>query len=639
MRFPKDIPAKVWVTVSIGFIICIFSLLRLVNNYELITYDLRFRLRPSQKSSSNVIIVQISDDTLNNLGLWPLPRDFHASLVDVLKESGARLIVFDILFSEPTLYDDVFAQAIKNAGNVYLPEAFYIRGTPRHKNFITEGLSVLAGISDGLKQSAAGNGHINVFVDGDGKARRVPLFIRHKDSIFSQLGLRVACAWLGLDIRNMQLSGDRLIIDNKLSLPIAGDGSFLVNYPDKWERSFTHLSYFDILKSYGDLKRGLNPKLDLAILKGKVCFVGLTATGTSDLRATPLENIYPMMGLQASVFNSIINRKFIIDAGVILNTLINLIVFIISLIICLRLSPLKAFVGNLLLGIAYFAISTDVFIYYGVWVDLFLPLSIIIFIYIGSTAYRFLAETRKRQLLEKELDIARAIQESFLPADIKEFCGLSISSFMQPAKFVAGDLYDIVALDDARLGVFMGDVSGKGVSASLIMAQTISLFRVFSRQYFNPSQVLGLLNKELYGRFSGRFVTALFMIIDTKEHKVYLSSAAQAPLLLYKHNENKVKEVDLSAEIPLGIMAETEYKEVSFDMEKGDKVTIFTDGVFEARNRQAQEFGIDNIKRIISENPGSTPQEISESLRKEVAKFSYGCPQHDDITLITFSVT
>ncbi len=240
--------------------------------------------------------------------------------------------------------------------------------------------------------------------------------------------------------------------------------------------------------------------------------------------------------------------------------------------------------------------------------------------------------------MEKELDIARQIQESFLPADIKEFCGLSISSFMQPAKFVAGDLYDVVALDEARLGVFMGDVSGKGVSASLIMAQTISLFRVFSRQYSSPSQVLGLLNKELYGRFSGRFVTALFMIIDSRGHKVLLSSAAQAPLLLYKHNEKIVKEVDVCAEVPLGIMSETEYKEVSFDLEKGDKVTIFTDGVFEARNRQAQEFGIENVKKIILDNPGSSPEEISKLLRKQVAQFSYGCPQHDDITLIVFSL-
>jgi CHASE2 domain-containing sensor protein len=80
----------------------------------------------------------------------------------------------------------------------------------------------------------------------------------------------------------------------------------MVNYPDKWQKAFKHLSYFQILKAYSDIKKGIKPEVDLSILKGKACFIGLTATGTSDLRATPLENVYPMLGLQASIFNSIL---------------------------------------------------------------------------------------------------------------------------------------------------------------------------------------------------------------------------------------------------------------------------------------------------------------------------------------------
>jgi serine phosphatase RsbU (regulator of sigma subunit) len=638
MRFPKKAPPRAWIPASFCALVLILSALRTFNSYELISYDLRFRLRPAQGSSSDIVVIEISDDTLQNLGVWPLPRDFHASLVGVLSESGARLVVFDILFSEPTLYDQAFAESIKNSGKVYLPVAFYIASGAKVKDFVIEGDSLLADLPGTIKEGIAGSGHINVFLDSDGKTRRVPLFIRYKDTIFEQLGLKAACAWLGLDTGNVRMKGRRLLIDNDLSLPLLHDGSFAVNYPQKWERSFTHLSYFDILKSYSDLKRGIRPRLDLGMLKGKVCLVGLTATGTSDLRSTPLENVYPMLGLQASVFNSIVSRKFIIDAGVLLNTLINLFVFGLSLIICLRLTPLKAFIGNLLLGLAYFSISTNLFIYYGFWTDLFLPLLIIVATYIGSTAYRFLAETRKRQLLEKELDIARQIQENFLPKETAGFSGFLASSFMQPAKFVAGDFYDLVSLDDTRLGVFIGDVSGKGVSASLIMAQTISLFRVFSRQEPQPQKVLGLLNNELFGRFSGRFVTALFMIIDIKERKAHVSSAAQAPLLLYRRKENRVEDMELSAELPLGIMAEAEYRRIEFDIEKGDRIVACTDGMYEARSDAGKEFGVDNIKKVISENAQKSPQEILDSLKNAVSEFSFGCPQHDDITLIALSL-
>jgi hypothetical protein len=407
-----------------------------------------------------------------------------------------------------------------------------------------------------------------------------------------------------------------------------------VNYPDTWQRSFRHFSYFEILKSYNDTKKGLKPKIDLAVLKDKACFIGLTATGTSDLRANPLENVYPMLGLQASVFNSVIQRKFIIDAGILPNTLINLFILLLSFLLCLKFRPLKAFCYNVVLGAGYFAAAWAIFAIYGLWVDLFLPLAIIFLSYVGSLLYRFLDELRKRELLEKELDIARTIQKSFLPEVPRGFAGLDIAVFMQPAKFVAGDLYDIAVIDEKRIGILIGDVSGKGVPASLIMAQTISFFRIFSRRNLHCSDVLNHLNKELYGKFGGRFVTALYLIIDTQDYKVNVSSAGQAPLLVYQKLENQVQEAPLSVDLPLGVSEDLSYQQISFQINPGDRLTIFTDGVSEARNRKAQEFGTENVKNTILEKAGAGPEQISSLLKERIAKFTASCTQHDDITLI-----
>jgi CHASE2 domain-containing sensor protein len=637
MKFLKNVLLKHWVIIACSaFVVCLSSL-RVFSYQELFFYDLRFKLRPPFKASSNIAIIQISDDSLKKLGQWPLPRDFHASLVDVLKKAGARLVVFDILFVEPTVYDQVFAKSIADAGNVFLPIAFYVNPSGRAHELLDKAHPPLADLNKTLAQSAAGTGYINVFIDVDGKTRRVPLLINSGKGLVPQIGFKAACAWLGIDPAHAQFKKRELIVDKKISLPLMSDGSFLVNYPGPWVDSFRHFSYFDILRSFAETQNGVKPSLDLSVFSGKICFVGLTATGTSDLKPSPLENVYPMMGLQASVFNSIIQHKFIRDAGQEANAVINLAMFLAALFICLRLSLLYGLAANIMLGSIYFWISWGLFAFFGIWTDLFLPLLIIGLTYTGATIYSFLDEVKKRQLLEKELDIARTIQKNFLLEGVEEFAGLDISLFLEPAKFVAGDLYDIVFMENKKMGVFIGDVSGKGIPASLIMAQTISLFRIFARQSLRPHEVLTALNKEIYGKFAGRFVTCLYLVIDTEKKSVTVASAGHGPLLHYKAQDSRIIEEELQADVPLGVMEDVAYPEVAFDFKKGDKIVLCTDGIFEARSRAKQEFGLDPVKKAILANSRSSSKGILDIVKAEVARFSAGAIQHDDMTLIVVS--
>ena len=631
MKIPSP---RYWALTGAVIAVSLLSYFRFLNNYELISYDLRLKLRPPLKVSSDIVLIEISDDTLKNLGAWPLPRDFHASLVDVLKGFGVKSIVFDLIFSEPNIYDEIFSQAAKDAGNVHFPLAFYLQEPFIRGYFPLSSSKVLGGLVKTIQRNSAGDGQINVFVDPDGKIRRIPLFIKYEDVIVPNLGLEVACGWLGLDGKKVEFKRGRVLIDKRLSLPVSFNTSFLVNYPDTWQKSFKHLSYFEVLKAYSDIKKGTKPQLDLSLLKGKVCFIGLTATGTSDLRANPLESVYPMLGLQASVFNSVIQHEFISDIGPLANTLIDVFILLLSFLFCLKLKPLRAFVVNSFFAIVYLCLAITVFIFWGLWIDLFFPLAIIFLSYVVSLLYRFLSELRRRQLLEKELDIARTIQQSFLPQGIEEFQGWRIGACMEPAKFVAGDLYDIVPLSDKKLGVLIGDVSGKGVPAALIMAQTISLFRIFSRQYGSSSEVLKRINEELFGKFGGRFVTALYMIIDTQNNSISVSSAGQAPLLFYQKQEDKISEAELKVDLPLGIMEGAEYQETVLNLKSGDKLVVFTDGVSEARNIRQQEFGTQAVEKLLLEKNDLSAQGLLAALKENLRFFSRSCPQHDDITLI-----
>ncbi|MDP8266581.1 MAG: CHASE2 domain-containing protein [Candidatus Aceula meridiana] len=629
---------RFWVLCFACCAILAILFLGLLKSYEHIFYDLRFSLRPPLAVSEQAVIIEISDDTLKNLNSWPIPRDFHASLVDVLKEKGVKKVVFDIIFEESTFEDDIFAQAIADAGNVYLPLVFTL-DEKSIKGVLTSSPSILASINRKFSEVVQGAGHINAFVDEDGKVRRAPLFIKYQNNFYPQISLLAACDTLGLDIRNVQFLPGKVIIDNKLVLPACCSGGLAINYPGKWGEAFKHFSYFEILKSYAQEQRGEKPLLDLSALQDKVCFVGLTAAGTSDFSPTPVSKIYPMLGSQASIFSSIITNQMIVDVGLVGNALIGLMVFFLSLWISLRLSALRALLGILGLAAAVFLISTALFIFFGIWTGLFLPLLIIVVTYVACVSYRFFSEIRKRELLEKELEIARTIQQNFLPDEMPTLDNWEVAAFMQAAKFVAGDLYDVLPLDEKHLGVLIGDVSGKGAPAALIMAKTISLFRLFAREGASCAQVLEKLTAELCGKFSGRFVTSIYLRINKEGNDVIAASAGHEPLLVYRlQNEGKkIEEIDLRSGLPLGVLEEGNYEEVSATLNKGDKLIFFSDGLSEARNKKGQDIDFKEIENAILETSEQSAKQTLEALKKAVFRFSKGAVQHDDITIIVIA--
>jgi sigma-B regulation protein RsbU (phosphoserine phosphatase) len=249
-----------------------------------------------------------------------------------------------------------------------------------------------------------------------------------------------------------------------------------------------------------------------------------------------------------------------------------------------------------------------------------------------------LIEIKKREFMEKELEIAQSIQTSFLPKEQKDFGGVSVAAYFEPAKFVAGDLYDVTQLGPDKTGILIADVAGKGVSASLVMAQAISLFRMLVRQSPSGQQTLTQLNQELYGRLGGRFITALYLILDRPSMQVSVTSAGHGPVLVCRAANQKVEEVILSGNVPLGLMKDVVYADTNFHLDPKDKVIVFSDGLPEARDKKDRQFELPNIYKIILQNGLKSDQDMVSALKDAVKKFSYPKDLYDDLTIIVFSI-
>ncbi|HOW43414.1 MAG TPA: CHASE2 domain-containing protein [Candidatus Omnitrophota bacterium] len=584
---------------------------------EMIGYDWLMRSRPRQAVSPEIAIIEIDDSTLKELGRWPLPRTFHASLIQILSGSKARLIVFDILFSEPGKNDFLLIDALSKSGRVILPVAFSLRegaGLPA-------ATGTLSAVAAPLEPVVAGIGQINIFVDADSKVRRVPLFVRQADVLWPSLGLAAAAGFLGKP-------------PAQIPAPVDARGAFWVNFPGRWKETFKHYSYRDVLQAYVARQNNQPAALDLNVFKDKICFVGLTATGTSDFRGTPLEPVYPMVGAQASICDTILRQAFVKRAGPGVRALIAGAVFLAALWICLIAAPVQA--GLLCIGLAalFTGAAWGLFSGRGIFIDLFTPLAGIAAVYVSGLLLKFLEETQKRRILEKELEIAASIQRSFLPADLRQIGAAQLRTFLKPAKFVGGDLYDVIRLDESTYGVFIGDVSGKGVPAALIMAQTISLLRVLAQDSRDPAQVLSRLNDQLVALLQGRFVTGQYLIVHGREG-FWEGACAGHPALLYTTGAaDRLEELCQASAAPLGLMPGCAYTTVRRQVMPGDRLFMYTDGWTEGRNGKQQEFGTERLKETFYALRGQDGDAVLRGMEAQFNGFQGSAPQYDDLTAV-----
>lgn len=244
----------------------------------------------------------------------------------------------------------------------------------------------------------------------------------------------------------------------------------------------------------------------------------------------------------------------------------------------------------------------------------------------------FHKESLEQERLKQEFEIAATIQRSFLP-EFPTLCkgNLTVSAINISAKYVGGDIYDFIQPSAEKLGVFIGDVSGKGVSAALYMAKIISDLRYIAHAVDSPDTVMNSLNTHLCKANAprGMFLTAIYMLADTIKGNVSVSVAGHPPFLWLKRDEVRV--MDIPSGPPLGIMP-MEYPFTRIELEEGDRLLLLTDGAFDAKNKKGERLGfedvVDFVKRYRAED------NIIQKLVDYIGDFSKGMDRADDLTIV-----
>lgn len=249
-----------------------------------------------------------------------------------------------------------------------------------------------------------------------------------------------------------------------------------------------------------------------------------------------------------------------------------------------------------------------------------------------------LNKSLERERLEQELKIAREAQQRLLPKRMPSLEHIDMEALSVTAYEVGGDYYDFIELAGDRLGIFIGDVSGKGTSAAFYMAQCKGCIQSLCKIYDDPEQLLIKANEIIYGSFDRKsFITLLMASISTKEKKLTFARAGHCPMIYYQAKNGAVevlKPSGIGVGLECGEIFAKEIKKRTISFHRGDLFIFYTDGLSEARNSDGLDFGEERLCQLVKNNADKPVKTIKEILIETVLAFSEGENLEDDLTLI-----
>jgi sigma-B regulation protein RsbU (phosphoserine phosphatase) len=263
-----------------------------------------------------------------------------------------------------------------------------------------------------------------------------------------------------------------------------------------------------------------------------------------------------------------------------------------------------------------------------------------LFVYIVRNEQRERDTAAQKERMEGELTVARDIQRGIVPSIFPPFPEreeFDVHASLEPAREVGGDLYDFFLIDDDHLCLAVGDVSGKGVPASLFMAVTITLLRSAGHLTGAPDEVLARLNAALCrGNESAMFVTLFFGVVDLRTGELeYACGGHPAPYVV--RADGRVEELPQARGVGLGVSERARYETLGATLQPGDTILEYTDGVTEAMSFQGDMFGQRRIEEALARGGGRLSADaLLQSVRDAVWDFAAGTEQYDDLTLLAF---
>jgi len=638
-----------------------------------LSFDLYQKVFTLEKKDTDVVIIDIDEDSLGKFGQFPWSRSVFAKILDQLNISNPKAIGFDIFFAEKDKqspeeiiksynlipsdmvdlqklksHDEVFAEKLKESKSII---AVLGSNVPSHSNYdrkakakflskggdpkkFTYSYPYSIGSLQSLEENVKGLGSISFLDQSDGIIRSLPLLVRFNEKLYPTMGLEMIR--VGSKQKNIYVELNEVGIKRISARPhkIKSDpnGIIWIKYKKSLKEQFISAS-----KVYdGEFKKDF--------FENKYVLIGASAQGLFDLVKTPLGVTIPGVEVHANVIENILDQSYLLrnPNTYIFELLFSIIVALITFVLSQKIKPkysLSIFFGNIL---AIIIIGFSIYKFRSELVDISYPIFIVTLTFLTGLYFRFIEENKlalanlqKEAKLLKERELAAGVQKSLFP-DISKFENFIYAKNV-PARDVSGDYFDVVRSTPEEYFFTLADVSGKGIKAGMYMAKASSIFRTLTNlKYPIEKVVFGVNNELVEAKFKGMFVTAVFGKLNIKTGELVFINAGHESILTFDQNKNY--EYIKSEMPPIGIVkyfTESMVKSNTINM-KDKTLVVYTDGVTEGYLKNGEELGAEGVQKIINDMSEITPKTIVESIEKEL---NWGAEKlRDDITCMAINI-
>ncbi len=626
-----------------------------------------------EKKDSDVVIIDINEQSLGKFGQFPWNRRVFAKILDQLNIHNPKAIGFDIFFTEKDKQspeaiiksyglipsdvadiqnlkspDDIFSEKLKESKSII---AVLGSNVPSHSNYdrkakarflskggdpknFTYSYPHSIGSLEKLEKNVKGLGSISFLDQLDGIIRSLPLIVQFDKKIYPTMGLEMVR--VGSKQKNIYVELNEVGIQRISARPhkVESDpnGIIWIKYKKSNKDQFI---------SAGDVYDG---KFQSDFFKDKYVLIGASAQGLFDLVKTPLGVTIPGVEVHANVIENILDQSYLVrnPNTYIFELIFSIIIALLTFVLSQKIKPkysLSIFFGNIL---AIIIIGFSIYKFRSELVDFSYPIFIVTLTFLTGLYFRFIEENKmalanlqKEAKLLKERELAAGVQKSLFP-DISKFENFIFAKNV-PARDVSGDYFDVVRSTPEEYFFTLADVSGKGVKAGMYMAKASSIFRTLTNLKFPLEKVVFGVNNELVeAKFKGMFVTAVFGKLNIKTGELVFINAGHESILTF--DENKNYEYIKSEMPPIGIVkyfTESMVKSNTINL-KNKTFVVYTDGVTEGYLKNGEELGAEGVQKIITEMSQVTPKSIVEAIEKEL---NWGAEKlRDDITCMAINI-
>ena len=647
----------------------IISILIVVYNLEtnikkrigFINYDYFQTLFEENFSTNKIVIIDIDETSIENIGQFPWRRDVYSKILNNLNLAETSVISFDIFFSEEDTQnqtkifqefnlnsenilnsDQLFLESINN-NNVILPLVGATKEIKKNKfsskaNIITKGENPLNYLYnyqgyisslDKFNNAAKGLGSISIIDSEDGILRYVPLILNIDEKIIPSLSLETVRLYNKEKSYLIQTdqSGIQSIQTRTTNFNINENGLNFVKF--KKIPKNTYISASDIYQN----------NFDQEALKDKIVLIGSSAEGVFDLVKIPTGKIVPGVQVHANIIENILSKDFlkINYLTKITENIVLLISLLVVLIIANYFKPIYSILNYAILLLLLFLISI-LFYKQNYFVEIYniILFNSLLFIYLLYSRFveenKSSIENEKKQLvLKKEREIAGEVQKKLFPTE------KNIENFVYakniPARDVSGDYYDYIKVSDDEIYFTLADVSGKGIKAGMLMANASSVFKSFSKLKFPINQLAQNINNQVKeSSYKGMFITAVIGKLNITSKEVEFVNFGHESIMCFEKTSNSFSYIK-AEKPPLGLLNIKDANTINTNkLNLNDKnIFIYTDGVTEGYIEDEKEFTVKGIEDEILKNKSSNIKEIIEIITNKLNNREY---LRDDITMM-----